>query len=92
MTTGADELTIVSCLSGATLVTYIGTFADKTKTTTIKPLIGMFVAGSLLLAVSIWSGEVAKMFAIILLITSLVVNGKPLFDTLTKVTGGAVVK
>lgn len=79
------ELTTIACLVGATTITYVGLIAQK-KAVTIKPLIGMFVAGSLLLLVSMWSDEVAAAFAIILLVTAIVVNGEALFKAIGVVT------
>lgn len=81
-----DGTVIVAALAGATTVTYIRDVANK-ETVTIKPLIGMFVAGSLLFAISMWSDKVAVSFAVLIFITALVLNGAVVFDTIGKVTG-----
>lgn len=80
-----DETIILATLGGAMLVSYIGTVTRR-EPVTIKPLIATFVAGTLLLGIGLWSAGVAEMFAVLLLVTTLVINGQPLFDTLNKVS------
>lgn len=81
----ADESVIIVCLVAATSVTYINKIATK-QPVTVKPLISMFVAGTILLGVGTWSPPTASAFALLLLVTTLVLNGKTLFDTLAKVS------
>lgn len=80
-----DSLATISCVSAATLVTIIGQATDKSKHVTIRPIIGGFIVGALLLLIGLWSADVAKMFAVVLLVTALVVNGGPVFDSIGKV-------
>ena len=79
-----DETVIIASLSATALITYVNKVATRQEVT-IKPLINMFIAGSLLLLIAMWNVSVAAMFATLLLITSLVLNGKTFFEALSKV-------
>lgn len=80
----ADETVIIAALAAATGITYINQVATKQELT-FKPVISLFVAGSFLLLVSMWNTSVAAMFAVLILVTSVVLNGNELFKTLSKV-------
>lgn len=86
MNVNTDNSVIVGCLVGSTVVRYVRVYADNEEAT-IKPLLAMFVAGTLLLGVAVFSTEIAQAFAVVLLVTTMVVNGKPVFDAIGKVTG-----
>jgi hypothetical protein len=81
-----DSSVVMASLVGATTVTYVRDVAEH-RVLTIKPVIGMFVAGTILFAVSIWNDTVAVSLAVLIFITSLVLNGAVVFDTIGKVTG-----
>lgn len=81
----SDETTVVAALTGATIVTYVNKIATK-QPLTIKPVISVFVGGAILLGIGTFSPTVANLFAILILTTSLAVNGKPFFDALTKIS------
>lgn len=91
----SDEITVIACVSASAAITLIGQATDSKATLTIKPVLGAFIAGSLLLGVSLWSGAVAKSFAVVLLVTAIVKNGDEFFTAIAKVepttplTGGA---
>jgi hypothetical protein len=85
MSFNPDETVTIAALGGTLVFSYIGT-ATRKEPLTIKPLIATFVAGALLLGVGMWSGELAAMFAILLLITSMALNGRAVFDSITKLT------
>lgn len=85
-TFGTDETVVIVCLTAATGITYINKIASKQEVT-IKPLISMFIAGTVLLGIGVASPGLATSFSALLLVTTLVLNGKPLFDTLSKVEG-----
>ena len=80
-----DNTTVIACLSGATAIAYVGTVSRK-EPLTIRPLIGMFVAGTFLLLVGMWSTSIASAFAIIILATAFILNGKDFFGGLGKAT------
>jgi hypothetical protein len=81
-----DSSVVMAALLGATTVTYVRDVSEHNPVT-IKPVIGMFVAGTLLFAVSIWNGNIAVALAVLIFITSIVLNGAVVFDTIGKVTG-----
>jgi hypothetical protein len=76
--TTADDQTIIGCMVGATVLTYTAKVVGKHEVT-IRPLIGMFVGTSLLLAVGMWSPEVSQGFAVVALVTSAILNGAEVF-------------
>lgn len=80
-----DETTVLPYLFGATIVTYVSRFAPPQQELTIQPLVGMFILGSVLLIIAIWSPEVATLLALIVFVTSLVINGTRLFGAVSKV-------
>lgn len=82
----SDELTIIACVSAAAGITLVGQVTDPKAKVTIRPVIGAFVAGSLLLGVSLWSAAVAKSFAVVLLVTAIVKNGDEFFTAIGKLT------
>jgi hypothetical protein len=71
------------------MTTYITKISQKQEVT-MKPLIGMFAAGTLLLLINLAAPDVAKGFAILLLVTAILLNGTALFGTVTKLTGGSI--
>lgn len=78
--------TIVISILGATVITYVGNVAAK-KPITMKPLIGGFVAGTLLLGVGMWTGKIASSFATLILVSSVLINGTELFKAVGTLTG-----
>jgi hypothetical protein len=76
---------IVACVTAATVATYAGNVSGG-KPVTIKPLIGGFIAGTLLLGVGMWSGQVALMFSVVMLVTSILINGTDLFKSFERLT------
>lgn len=70
-----DEVTVLPYIVGAAVITYAATQAPPKQPVTIDPLIGMFVLGTLLLLLGIWSPELATAFALLVFLTALVVNG-----------------
>jgi hypothetical protein len=81
----SDTSTIAGALTGATIVTYTRQAIENKLT--IRPLIGMFVTGALLFAVSMWNSDVAEAFAVLIFVTAVVLNGAVVFDAIGKVTG-----
>lgn len=81
-----DETLVIACVLGAVAITMIANEMDSKKVTTINPLIGGFVLGSLLLAVGLWSPAVAKSFSVVLLATAVVTNGTGLFKAISNAT------
>lgn len=87
MTTDKSQ-TIVGCTAAALVVTYVGNVAAK-KPMTIKPLIGGFVAGTLLLGTAMWVPDIAAGFAVLILVSSLVINGTDVFKSVGLLTSGS---
>lgn len=82
----SDDTTVIAgALVGATMVTYVRQGVENKLS--IRPLIGMFIAGSILFLVSFWNTDVASAFAVLIFITSVVLNGAVVFDAIGKVTG-----
>lgn len=81
------DSTIVGSVAAATLVTYVGRLTDG-RDITIRPLVGGFVTGSLLLALGMLSADVAKTLAILVLVTSVLVNGQDVFKGLGRLSNG----
>lgn len=79
-----NTTTIAASLVGATAITYIRDVAVK-QPTTFQPLLGMFYLGTGLFAIGMWSSDVAKYLAFLVLITSIVLNGAPVFGVVKKV-------
>lgn len=77
--------TILACVTGAVVVTYVGKITTK-KPVTMRPLVGGFIAGTLLLLMALASDDIARMFAIIMLVSSLLVNGASFFDAIGRLT------
>lgn len=95
MNADSDETLVIVCVLGAVTVTMISNAVDKTKTSSIKPIVGGFALGALLLGVGLWSAPVAKSFSVVLLVTTILVNGDGLFTAINNsmgstATGGAV--
>jgi len=82
---GSADGVILSCLVGTGLTTYITTISQK-KPLTMKPLLGIFIAGSLLLLLNLVSPDIAKGFAILLLVSALILNGSILFGNASRLT------
>lgn len=83
--------TVLPYIFGATLVTYVATFAPPCETLTIQPLLGMFIVGAMLLLIGIWVPELATSIALLILVTSLVINGTRVVgavNTATNTSGG----
>lgn len=76
---------VLPIIFAATIVTYISQFAPPRGELTIEPLIGMFVIGVLLLMMGLWSPELATAFAVLILLTSMVINGGKVFTALGNV-------
>jgi hypothetical protein len=80
-----DPSIVMASLIGATTVTYVKDVVEK-EPVTIKPLIGMFVAGTFIFAISLWNDKVAVSLAVLIFITAVVLNGAVVFETIGKVT------
>lgn len=76
-----DQTVILSSLVGATSVAYVGALSRKEEVT-LRPVLGMFVAGTFLLMIAMWSTSLATAFAVIILATAFVVNGADFFKGL----------
>ena len=81
------DSTIVACVAAATTLTYVGNVAKK-KPVTVKPVVGGFISGALLLALGLLSDDIAKAFAILMLLTSAIINGDAVFTSFGTVTSG----
>jgi hypothetical protein len=81
-----DSTIVIACVAGATVITLVSQVVSKNSHVNIKPVIGGFVVGTLLLGVGLWSPDVAKAFSVVLLATTLVVNGTAVFGVITNVT------
>lgn len=82
-----DETLVIACVLGAATVTSIAQVTSKDSKLTVKPLVGSFILGTLLLGVGLWSPPVAKSFAVVLLVTTIIINGQPLFTAISRLTG-----
>lgn len=76
--------TIVSSLLVATSLTYVRQIIKK-ENLDVRPLVGAFVLGLGLFGIGMASEELAKSLAIIILITSVAMNGTALFNAVEKI-------
>lgn len=74
---------IIGSVITATTVTYIKQILEK-EPLTVKPLFGGFFVGIGLFAIGSVSPETAKGLAVLILVTSVVLNGAPLFTAANK--------
>lgn len=79
----SKENTVITCVVGTTTLTYIAKFTGEGEVT-IKPLIGMFVAGVLLLIVAMVNDDLAVAFAVLMFVTAFLVNGVTVFGEVSE--------
>lgn len=81
-----SDTLIVGCVAGATTLTYVSRITRK-KPVTVQPLLGGFIAGAMLFALGMASDDVAKAFAILMLVSSALINGTTVFDAFGRIAG-----
>lgn len=79
--TNAVIMTAIVVTAGSTLV------ADQQDSKlTFKPIVGGWILGLILFIVATFAEDLARMFAILIMVTALLVNGSKLFGVVNKVT------
>lgn len=81
----SDQSTVIGCVV-VTGVVSVGADWVKNGGPSFKPVLGTFTLGALLLLVSMFSPDVASAFAVLILVTALLVNGNTIFTAIGKVT------
>lgn len=83
----ADATTMI--MTSAVITTGVTLIAEQQDNKlSIKPVIAGWILGLFLFLIATWDDETAKMIAVLVMITALLVNGTKLFTTVSKVTGG----
>ena len=78
-----DTSVVVAAVAGATGFTIVRDIKEGKPS--FKPVLGGMVLGAFLLFIAIWSLDIAKALAILILATSALVNGKIVFGIATQV-------
>lgn len=84
----SQETTVVVSTLAAGGITLAGQLAERGRGEHLmRPLIGTFLATGALLLLANWAPDIAAGLGLILLVTSLVMNGQPFIKVLNKTLG-----
>ena len=79
--TNAVIMVSVVVTAGSTLVA-----EQQASKLTFKPIIGGWILGLILFTVATFAEDIARLFAILIMVTALMVNGSQLFGVINKAT------
>lgn len=82
--TSAVIMTSVAITTGTTLVA-----EQQDSNLSFKPIVGGWILGLILFVVATFAEDLARMFAILIMVTALLVNGSRVFGLISKVTTGS---
>lgn len=82
MSTAGDTFTVVASVGTATGIASLKGILEGAPS--MKPIIGGAVLGAFLLFIAIWSTQVAKALALLVLATAVLVNGTTVFKAVDK--------